>query len=375
MAIKYFNGRIMNHDSKRPTIGAICYKCDKAFNFNPDSQYELINIKVNHGMYDSYVLKNLKTGKTTTSVKIAIDYTVRINKHFEPINSEFSGIYASIDFDKLRDQLESVASGEIESALKSKDAIKQALRLYDSAVKGDIAAAQMLITYMFTEPGNYTGKMYGVLGLSTSVMLNPLCKACQNIGDSVCSKCYANARMYPEQSIKLALCTYVLCTYEFTTEQIPYIYASMCRFESFGDLLNKIQCANYIRIALKNSDKDFGFWSKRPAIIYHALIDKFNGVKPHNLSVVYSSLHLNQIESDIIDKFILPNGEKMIDHVFTVFTADYAIKHHVVIHCLDKKCAITCGKRCYRRDTETYVNEIVKKEQPKYMAMLAEMNH
>lgn len=370
LGIKYYNGSVMNRENSRPAIGSICFKVSKDWKINNSSKYELINIKVNNGQYDSYVIKNQKTGKISVSKCIAVETTVTISKHTEPIKSDIKGIEGILDWSALRKQLELIAAGEIPGHIKSQKAIKKALSLYDKAITGDIESAQALIMYMLTTPDGFTGKMAGVVEIGTSVKLNPLCKACQHINNSVCTNCYANARMYAEQAAKLALCTYVLCTYEFTPEQVPYIWHSeLLRFESFGDLINHIQCHNYLTIAKVNFKKHVGFWSKRPETIYQTIMNDFDGIKPENVSVVYSSLFLNKIDTGIIGKYILENGSDMIDHIFTVFTADYAIKHDIEIHCLDSHCAIDCGGRCYHRETPLIVNEIVKKEQAKYKAL------
>lgn len=370
LGIKYYNGSVMNRENSRPAIGSICFKVSKDWKINNSSKYELINIKVNNGQYDSYVIKNQKTGKISVSKCIAVKTTVTISKHTEPIKSDIKGIEGILDWSALRKQLELIAAGEIAGHERSASAMKKALAWYDKAITGDIAAAHALISYMVTLPGSFSGKMFGVMELGTSVKLNPLCKACQHIDNSVCTNCYANARMYAEQAAKLALCTYVLCTYKFTPEQVPVLwFADLLRFESFGDLLNCIQCYNYLTIARVNNIKLAGFWSKRPEIIYQTIMNDFDGIKPENVSVVYSSLFLNKIETGIIGKYILKNGSDMIDHIFTVFTADYAIKHDIEIHCLDSHCAIDCDGRCYHRETPLIVNEIVKKEQAKYKAL------
>lgn len=68
----YFNGYRDNHDSKRPALGSICYVHVNGRN-DIKNRYELVNILVNGGTHDTYVLKNLKTGKIKKALKIMVD--------------------------------------------------------------------------------------------------------------------------------------------------------------------------------------------------------------------------------------------------------------------------------------------------------------
>lgn len=69
---KYYNGKRDNYDPIRPKTGSICYVTVKGKN-DIKNRYELINILVNNGKYDTYVLKNLKTGKIKKAINITVD--------------------------------------------------------------------------------------------------------------------------------------------------------------------------------------------------------------------------------------------------------------------------------------------------------------
>lgn len=353
--VQFYNGNIHNEETKRPALNSSCYKCDSNWNYNKNNVYTLVNILVNGGKHDTYVLRNNKTGKISNSCKIATIIEVAITDYSEKIKANVTDENGIIDFQELRKQLETCGIKTIRSALN----------LFDLAKSGNIQAAYELFDYMFNN--DMTGKMTGMVAIGTSCKLNPHCKLNQLIDGSICQSCYAE-NMRKTTAYKQALCTLVLCTYVFTLDQIPYVNAAKLRFESFADLLNDVQVINYINIATKNSHVNCAIWTKRPALLHKVLMNEFKGIKPGNLSVVVSSLYVNSV-LDIKGKYLLNNGVDMVNHVFTVFTAKYAIENNINIQCGKSKCII-CGI-CYSVETDYYVNEILKEEQKDYYAMLA----
>lgn len=356
--IKLYNGHIHNRDIARPSLGIIVYKANKEFKYSK-TEYKLINILVNGGRYDSYILENVQNKKVIHSKYIVMPVTVSITDWSAKIKAAIDNGNGIIDYKALRKQLETCG-------IKT---IKKALSLYDLAVNGDIAAAYELINYMVTD--DFTGKMEGMTGISTLVKLNPFCKLNQCNNESVCSHCYAE-QLRKSVAYKMALNTYVLCTYEFTFEQIPFMNCLFFRFESFADILNDTQVINYMNIAKKNSHVHKAIWTKQPQKLHKVIINRFNGIKSENLSIVVSSIKMNCIDTTIKGKYMLPGNIDMVDHVFTVFNAKYAIENNIAIHCINNKC-IAC-KRCYL-SAEFYVNEIVKEEQTLYFELLEALNN
>lgn len=351
--VKFYNGRIHNRDAARPEVGSIVYKSNERMEYR-DSKYELINILVHGGNYDSYVLKNLKTGKQTTSKYIVMPVSVKITDWTAEIKAHVMNGQYSIDFEELRCQLETCGI----------DTITHALELYDAARAGDINAAHELIYYMLNN--NMTGKMENMVALGTSCKLNPACKLNQLNKESVCFHCYAEI-MRKTTAYKQALNTYVLCTYVFPYEQIPYMNYNKFRFESFADILNKNQVINYLKIARKNNYINCAIWTKRPQVLHAVIMKDFDGVKPENLSVVVSSFNLNEAVN-VKDLYTLKNGADMVNHVFTVYNADYAIENNIKIQCGASRC-LPCGL-CYSLKTDYYINEILKAEADNYYERL-----
>lgn len=349
--VKFYNGLIHNRDAARPVLGITCFKANKDWKYNANTEYTLINIIVNGGNFDSYVLKNNKTGKVSNSIRIVYPITVSITDWNAKIKAAIEDGNGVIDFKALRRELEN-------SGINT---ITHALALYNHAITGDIKSGIELINYMITD--EFTGKMLGMLGIGTSVKLNPFCKLNQLCENAICKDCYAE-NMRKSVAYKLALCTYVLCTYEFTPEQIPLLNCLQFRFESFSDLMNDTQAKNYLNISAKNPHIKKAIWTKRPEILYRNIINHCSGVKPEKLSVVVSSMKLNTPDTTIKGKYMLPGNIDMVNHVFTVFTASYALANNIIIKCGNSVC-LKCGV-CYNENTEFYVNEILKDEQSDY---------
>lgn len=349
------NGKIHNDESKRPAIGTNCRIITIKSNCVHESKalYTIENILVNGGRYDTYVLKNTITGKVKNASIIGINEYVSISDFSQNIQACITGNNAMLDFQALESELRTCKY----------ETVRHAIELFDMVRKGYIAAAFELWSYMICD--NFTGKMKGNHGISTSVKLNLHCQLAQKDNSCICHDCYAE-KIRESQAYKLALNTLVLCTYRFQDCELPYLNCHMFRLESFGDLLNTTQAYNYIALSRKNFMVTFAQWTKRPAIMHNAFTEYFQGIKPENMIVVYSSKRVNHCE-DISGKFILANGQDMINHVFTVYTASYAIEHNIVIHCLKSVC-VNC-QLCYRKDSPYFINEIIKKEQNTYIKM------
>ena len=72
--VKCYSGELQNHESMRPSLGIRCYKVKREcmqFSVKDFTEYELINILVHGGKYDSYVIRNTISGKITSTKNIA----------------------------------------------------------------------------------------------------------------------------------------------------------------------------------------------------------------------------------------------------------------------------------------------------------------
>lgn len=60
----YRDGRIHNNENQRPALGCECYVINARTGEKGATPYKLENILVHGGRYDSYILRNVITGKT-----------------------------------------------------------------------------------------------------------------------------------------------------------------------------------------------------------------------------------------------------------------------------------------------------------------------
>lgn len=195
----------------------------------------------------------------------------------------------------------------------------------------------------------HTGKMSGMLSLSTSCTVNPFCLARMKMGAGVCAHCYADALQdrYPTLKAALVHNSEILSKTLVSVDAFPFLFGlSVFRLESFGDLINVTHARNYIRFCKRNPSTVFALWTKNPNLLETAY--RLEGGKPANLVTNRSSLPLNKA-ANIDPRF-------QIDHIFTVYDKRSAAT--VEINCGARSCA-TC-LRCYRKYGDLHISEKLK---------------
>lgn len=213
-------------------------------------------------------------------------------------------------------------------------------------------------------------KLAGMYSCNTYCGMNERCKARHAAKIGICAKCYSFrlTAIYKSLTRKLIKNTFLFNTILFEINDFPIINNKYERIESFGDINTVTQARNYIRFMKRNKKTIFGIFSKNADIWYKAFISE-NG-KPANCVYTHSSLYINKPEYDIFGKYILPDGKDMIDKLFTVYNAQYAIENNIIITCGGNAC-MPC-LRCYnKKKTCRIQNEIVKSELKKYEKLLA----
>ena len=198
----------------------------------------------------------------------------------------------------------------------------------------------------------HTGKMSGMMSLSTSCTQNENCKQRSKNPNSVCSHCYAQRQLKIYKALEKCLIknTQILTTRILGDHELPVINALYFRLESFGDLNNTTQLINYFNLCKKNKNVRFALWTKNLWIIESVLNDGIQ--KPSNLQIIYSLPYLNDTNDRI---FIL---YPFVDKIFTVFDKDYIKEKGIDINCGAESC-LTCGK-CYRKNKIKFINEKLK---------------
>lgn len=197
----------------------------------------------------------------------------------------------------------------------------------------------------------HTGKMKGVLSISSSCRENPYCQKRINMKEnSICKHCFADAQMkrYRNMQECFKKNTELLTSRVLDDNEIPHLETELFRIESFGDVQNWIQCANYFKIAKLNPQCKVAMWTKNPWLIDECIKHGFE--KPENLSLVFSSLMVNKPSRTKYDFF---------DKVFTVYSPDFIEENSVNVNCGARSCK-SC-QRCYTKTGSLeYVNEKLK---------------
>ena len=205
---------------------------------------------------------------------------------------------------------------------------------------------------------DHTGKMTGLNSFSTSVCCNELCQKKRNIPGSICEHCFSASmhELREALSLKTARNTELITECIIPVEHFPIITKKNAengfRFEAFGDLNNEIQVVNYFTWC-SVIDGNCALWTKNPWIIERAM-KKYGIKKPANLTIIGSSYFVNKPMSDYYKRF------NFIDHVFTVYTPEYARENNVFISCGARSCA-SCQK-CYKKGLWNHyeINELLK---------------
>lgn len=201
----------------------------------------------------------------------------------------------------------------------------------------------------FTE--KHSGKMSGMISLSTSCLGNKFCQAYQKDKGKVCSKCFAAAqmKMYKNMNTCFQRNADVLTTRILDKDEWPVLNVLYARLESFGDLQNETQLINYFNLCKRNPNTMFALWTKNMFIVDSVLKSGYK--KPSNLNIVVSSHYLNKVVD--VEQY------DWVDRVFTVYDKDFIKENDVEINCGALSC-MNCLK-CYKKSKKHfYINEKLK---------------
>ena len=223
----------------------------------------------------------------------------------------------------------------------------------------------------------HTGKMSGMISLSTTCKTNNLCKkrietalnnACPGADKktakkalaklikenpyrtdiSICGFCFSDSQqdMFTSMEKPLAHNADILNNGVIDESWIPIINALYFRFEAFGDFASKNSAINCINIARKNPSVNCAAWSKNMMFFKKAIFSGYG--KPENLSLILSSQFINKAAK---------NSFEFVDRVFTVYTPEFAERYGVKINCGARAC-LSC-LRCYH-GSASVISELLK---------------
>jgi len=192
-------------------------------------------------------------------------------------------------------------------------------------------------TYHEEKPGK-PNKMGGMMSLNTSSHNNPFCVRMHGNKKSVCRACYSWTL---EAFYEKQLAHYLISNGDILSttimEGVPILDRLYCRFNSFGELLNKTHYHNLLGIVDANPQTTFALWTKRLDIVK-------NPAKRDNLIYIYSS-PIKNVEAR------LPKG---FDKVFTVYSKPFIRENAVAVNCA-KHCK-TC-LLCYTKNNTAFIKE------------------
>lgn len=196
---------------------------------------------------------------------------------------------------------------------------------------------------------NHSGKMAGMVSISTSVTTNERCAKNAQIKGSICEKCFAAKQMkvFPSMEKPMVENQRILTSEVLPLEKLPTINNLYFRFEAFGDLNNATQVKNYFNICYKNPKVKFALWTKNPDYIAEAIADGYK--KPKNLNIVLSSLFLNKQRRTLFP---------FVDKIFTVYDPATIEAENITINCGANNC-FSCGL-CYEKNSVVFINEKLK---------------
>ena len=198
----------------------------------------------------------------------------------------------------------------------------------------------------------HTGKMTGMVSLSTSTLENKECECHAAVKGSICEHCFARNLLNQRKSMNPALEQnyLILNSVVIPVELWPLLNYRFFRNESFGDLGSTTHCMNYFNFMYRNPETKFGAWTKNYKFV-KAAIEEYGYKKPKNVQIVVSSLFLN-IQLNIK---LFPYADK----VFTVYSKEYLKEHpEIKVNCGKKHC-LSC-LNCYRDNDVIYINELLK---------------
>lgn len=228
----------------------------------------------------------------------------------------------------------------------------------------EITLVDQMMLVQCIQVSKLTGKLDGYYAISSSVMMNPICQERARKEGCICKECYSAACLNRYGNLcmsleinHLILNNFLISTEAWATLMIPSTNGK-ARIEAHGDTASSTCAINYVRIIKSHSFLEFGVWTKN---LNHYRIAFNKEGKPSNCRFIYSSIEINvpsEVPADMVE---------YVDHVFTVYTKEYAIEHKIHINCgrydenlemIDQKCR-TC-MRCYTAGTEFFINELLK---------------
>ena len=169
---------------------------------------------------------------------------------------------------------------------------------------------------------------------------------------SICWFCFSDAQQTYMPSLvgPLTKNFTIWNSFDIHPDWLPIINARFFRYEAFGDFGSIKAVRNAYTLARKNPETSFTAWTKNYQFFVSA--EKYGDGKPKNFTLIRSSRYINRVDKTNT------GCDEIFDHVFTVYTPEYAQAHGIEINCGARAC-LACLK-CYTENHVFYINEHLK---------------
>lgn len=194
-----------------------------------------------------------------------------------------------------------------------------------------------------------SGKLKGFKAINFSPLTAVFCQKMAKTKGTVCEYCYSRRMLktYRKACNAPYASNAALLSIPLKDQELPrFAIGDMVRIAAHGEIDNKIQASNLLRMVSANQLTIFGWWTKRTDILPHAISRHIGQTK--NLVLIQSSYTINKPD-------IKASG---FDIVFTVYNDPSLVPEDAFI-CAGKKCS-TC-MHCYTPGVTQDVAEILRK--------------
>ncbi len=190
-----------------------------------------------------------------------------------------------------------------------------------------------------------SGKLKGFRAVNFNPLTSTFCRSMHAKGGGICEHCYSFRMIstYRKSCAKPFTANAELMSGAMPPEGfVGFDPGEHVRLLAHGDMDNKEQYINFVKLCEYNPGAQFTMWTKRKDIVLRYL-----SLKPHNLTIIQSSSQINTPEP------IAPG----FDAVFTVYDDETLIKVPST-RCYGKSCA-SC-MYCYTKPAG-HISELLRK--------------
>ncbi len=194
-----------------------------------------------------------------------------------------------------------------------------------------------------------SGKLKGFKAINFSPLTAVFCQKMAKTKGTVCEYCYSRRMLktYRKACNAPWASNAALLSIPLKDQELPrFAIGDMVRISAHGEIDNRLQASNLLRMIESNPETVFGWWTKQINIVQYAIANHIGQTK--NLVLVQSSYHINKPDSKA----------QGFDIVFTVYD-DASLIPEDAFRCAGKKCSACM--HCYTPGVKQDVAELLRK--------------